>query len=415
MKSLLRKFISEFSGTDLEANSSAAVRVQTWQHDTFIVLIKIFTVLSAFAVVVQYFLLTYTPTWWEHLIVWGSILALLLVAFVENLPYMIKVWGFILLLYIITTKQVFVVGLMSSAPVFLFIIPITVLLLFGRKSGVWAVVASVFIMLLAIFLSYVHILPLENFEATEPFNPRRWTEVGISLGGGMLILLIILDRYASLMQNLVLESEQKTEEREQLIKEIHHRVNNNLQIVSSLLNMQINETELEPVRKQLADSQSRINAMALVYEQLFEAHNIQYINVKKYFTAVIMDTTSAIDKGKVPVQLHVKSNEIYIQMDKASPLGLALVELVGIRMDFGKQNDDTFSIELEISQTESELKIGYRDNGTAENSLEYFESNKSLSSELIESLVFQLSGSVQYFHRDGFVCQITIPLCDEKP
>ena len=410
MRSVLNKLFTEYSRKVLKANSDAALRVEAWRHDTFIVLIKVFSVLSACAVVVQYFLLTYRPSWWEHLIVWGSSLTLLLVAFIEKLPYKVKAWGFILLLYTITTKQVFVVGLMSSAPVFLFITPIAVHLLFGRKSGLWAVATSVSIILFAILLSYVHILPLDNFEAAEPFNPRRWMEVGISLSGGMLILLIIIDRYARLMKNLVRESQQKAEEREQLIKEIHHRVKNNLQIVASLLNMQLSETGNESVRKQLADSQSRINSMALVYEQLYEAHNIQYIDVKKYFTAVIVDTTSSIDRGKVPVQLHVNSDDIYIQMGKASPLGLALVELVSTRIDAGIHNTATISIDLDVSQTASEIEILYRDNGAAGNGLDYLQPKNNLSKELIESLIYQLSGSIQYSKEDGFVCRINIPI-----
>src|SRR6056297_1662615 len=118
MKRVLHKLFSLYSPKVLKANSDAAVRLQTWRHDTFIMLLKIFSVLSACAVVVQYFLLTYHPSRWEHLIVWGSSLTLLLVAFIKGLPFKLKAWVFVLLLYTITTKQLFVVGLMSSAPVF---------------------------------------------------------------------------------------------------------------------------------------------------------------------------------------------------------------------------------------------------------------------------------------------------------
>src|SRR6056297_12143 len=410
MKRVLHKLFSLYSPKVLKANSDAAVRLQTWRHDTFIMLLKIFSVLSACAVVVQYFLLTYHPSRWEHLIVWGSSLTLLLIAFIEGLPFKLKAWVFVLLLYTITTKQLFVVGLMSSAPVFPFIIPIAVHLLFGRKSGLWAVVTSVSLMLVAIFMIFVKILPLDTFKATEPFNTQRWAEVGISLCGRMLILLIILDRYGKLMKTLVLESQQKAEERELLIQEIHHRVKNNLQIVLSLLNMQISETEIEEVRLQLAGSQLRINSMALVYEQLYEANDVQYIDAKKYLTAVIMDTTSSFNSREVPIQLNVRAENIFIQMGMASPLGLALVELVGVRINSCMHRIDDITIFLEIVQRDSEIELLYRDNGDGESGIECLERKKSLSKELIETLIYQLSGSISYSIEDGFICQMRIPL-----
>src|SRR6056297_785743 len=416
MKRVLHKLFSLYSPKVLKANSDAAVRLQTWRHDTFIMLLKIFSVLSACAVVVQYFLLTYHPSRWEHLTVWGSSLTLLLVAFMKatskrvRLPFKLKAWVFVLLLYTITTKQLFVVGLMSSAPVFLFIIPIAVHLLFGRKSGLWAVVTSVSLMLVAIFMIFVKILPLDTFKATEPFNTQRWAEVGISLSGGMLLLLIILDRYGKLMKTLVLESQQKAEERELLIQEIHHRVKNNLQIVLSLLNMQISETEIEEVRLQLAGSQLRINSMALVYEQLYEANDVQYIDAKKYLTAVIMDTTSSFNSRGVPIQLNVRAEDIFIQMGMASPLGLALVELVGVRINSCMHRIDDITIFLEIVQRDSEIELLYRDNGDGESGIECLERKKSLSKELIETLIYQLSGSISYSIEDGFICQMRIPL-----
>ena len=118
------------------------------------------------------------------------------------------------------------------------------------------------------------------------------------------------------------------DEKETLLREIHHRVKNNLQIIASLLHLQestVNDGELANILK---ESESRVKSMAIVYDKLSHSPNFNDINFKQYIEKLVYDIlyTYGIKKGTIDIQLDIE--DINLNIDTAIPLGLIINELV---------------------------------------------------------------------------------------
>ena len=117
-------------------------------------------------------------------------------------------------------------------------------------------------------------------------------------------------------------------EKEVLLKEIHHRVKNNLQIITSLLNLQSQSIPDEENKSIFRDSQNRIKSMALVHEKLYQSADLSKIDLNEYvknLSDYVKDTYSAINKN---VKLELQITQIELQVDTIVPLGLILNELI---------------------------------------------------------------------------------------
>jgi len=117
-------------------------------------------------------------------------------------------------------------------------------------------------------------------------------------------------------------------EKEVLLKEIYHRVKNNLQVVSSLLNMQSRRAASLDTKRLLDDSASRVASIALVHEQLYRAENLSSIELREYIGRLARSLTSVNRPLSMRVDLRVEVDEIFMGIESAIPLGLVVNELV---------------------------------------------------------------------------------------
>ncbi|WP_255503731.1 sensor histidine kinase [Methanothermobacter sp. KEPCO-1] len=114
-------------------------------------------------------------------------------------------------------------------------------------------------------------------------------------------------------------------EKEVLLREIHHRVKNNLQIISSLLNLQLSRIGDEELRKIVRESQGRIKAMAMIHEHLYQSESLERVNFREYVEKLVGDII--ISHG-VSVRKDLEIEDIELDLDTAIPLGLLINELV---------------------------------------------------------------------------------------
>ena len=188
-------------------------------------------------------------------------------------------------------------------------------------------------------------------------------------------------------------------EKEVLLQEIHHRVKNNMQIISSLLSLQANNTGSEEATEVLKESRGRVKSMAMIHEKLYQSHNLSRLNIGEYLTNLVNDILSSYSGVSSRVTKNVHVDDIYLNIDTALPMGLIVNELVSncIKHAFpdGKGN-----INVSLVSDKDEYILDVSDNGIGlEEDVDPFDSN-SLGLKLVNSLSIQLEGKLEV-KRDG--------------
>ena len=188
-------------------------------------------------------------------------------------------------------------------------------------------------------------------------------------------------------QNQIINNQ--NDEKTILIKEVHHRVKNNLQIVISLLRLQLNEIQSEDTKKQLEEAINRITAMSLIHEKLYSGDSLAKINLKDYIKDLCEDILSSSNLN-TDVQFDVDVSIERLDLKMIVPLGLIINELAtnSNKHAFAATNDAKIKIDL-FQLNGTEFKMIYFDNG---NWHKEKRDHKGFGVELIETLTEQLNG-----------------------
>jgi PAS domain S-box-containing protein len=186
------------------------------------------------------------------------------------------------------------------------------------------------------------------------------------------------------------------EEKELLLREIHHRVKNNLQIIASLLKLQSRTITDPNVLEAIKNSQSRIRAMALVHERIYRSHNIAEINLKDYLSYLTKQIFQFYNIQQHQIGITVTMDEIMADIDTITPLGLIMNELVSnsLKYAFPEGRKGTISIEC-TPQDAGMFRIIYHDNGIGMPAGFDWKNSESLGLRLVNSLVDQLNGTIE--------------------
>lgn len=198
----------------------------------------------------------------------------------------------------------------------------------------------------------------------------------------------------------------KNKEKEILIKEIHHRVKNNMQIIISLLNMQSNLSILPEQQLIYDDLKTRIRSMALIHERLYLEKEISKISIDEYSRELINDLILTYSHSH-QVQFKINMQPLQMSIDNAIPFGLMLNELVTNSCKHAFKNKKV-TIEVSSKISGNMLHLFVKDDGQG------FEFEKvqrtSFGLELISILVDQLNGSIHHNGSDGSNYHIQIPI-----
>lgn len=183
-------------------------------------------------------------------------------------------------------------------------------------------------------------------------------------------------------------------EKEILLAEIHHRVKNNLAVISSLLQMQMWETESDAAQMALRDSQLRVQSIALVHKKLYQSDNFSRIQFEQY----IPDLVQAIQENyeaSEGIGIETSLHQVVLNINQAIPCALLLNELIinSIKETTDKGRKETLGVELWNKDGQVNLKIAETGNGRLEDF--DFTRNDSFEMKIINTLVGQLEGSLQ--------------------
>ena len=186
-------------------------------------------------------------------------------------------------------------------------------------------------------------------------------------------------------------------EKETLIKEIHHRVKNNLQVISSLLNLQANVIHDEQLKRLYSDSQNRIKAMASIHELLYKSDNFSKIDYSSYLSRLVYDLIYSLHGENHEVEVALDLPPQLLDLDTAVPLGLIVNEIVTNSLKHGIPKNCKGKIYLKmLPKPEGIFEMQIGDSGAGFPYLQTIKQSETLGLMLIESLANQLNGSIQY-------------------
>ncbi|HRG59439.1 MAG TPA: histidine kinase dimerization/phosphoacceptor domain -containing protein [Bacteroidia bacterium] len=195
-------------------------------------------------------------------------------------------------------------------------------------------------------------------------------------------------------------------QKELLLKEIHHRVKNNLQIISSLLNLQLHTITDPVIHSKFSESITRIKSMGILHDLLYRSKNFSSIPVSKFFPALIDSIKdSYLVKKEIQINLDVHLSKDNLNIDKAIPCGLILNEIISNALKYAFKTQKKGNINVSFTDLNKDKKYKFlltiSDNGTGFTLPENISEAATLGLQLIHSLVEQLDGDIKIESKKG--------------
>ncbi len=273
----------------------------------------------------------------------------------------------------------------------------------GRKAGVVALSAQ--LVWCCIYL-FRNVEPVVNVPVIEKVALFMALLVSIALFGFLIVEFLKLRRtaenkYMSINQDLTeinhlvnLQYQEKTV----MLKEIHHRVKNNLQVISSLLRLQSYEIEEEASRMHFQDAIYRVSAMALIHQKMYQNENLSQINLENYIDSLAKDLVLTHAKH-TEVKLDVVSDIQELGNDTLVPLALILNELItnSLKHAFADRAEGVITIKIQQIEETDFFDFTYKDGGEWKSTPK----GNSFGLELIATLTEQLDGHVERSYDQG--------------
>lgn len=252
-------------------------------------------------------------------------------------------------------------------------------------------------------------------------QPSPWTEEQSTLAQTIADQLAIAIQQAQAFEQAQRELTERQQaeihlraaltEKEVLLKEIHHRVKNNLQIVSGLLQLQAQSFSDPQIISALRESQNRIESMSLIHKKLYTSSDLGQIDVADYIQSLALSllTTYQIAPGTVSLQTEVEP--VLLSLDQAIPCGLIINELVSNALKYAFPHHQPGEIHVKLCQVQRELVLTIQDNGVGLPGTLNWEDTQSLGLSLVQALATdQLDGTLEVEHSQGTKFCIRFPL-----
>jgi two-component system, sensor histidine kinase PdtaS len=221
------------------------------------------------------------------------------------------------------------------------------------------------------------------------------------------IILIIKDISSQKQREEYLKT--KLSERELMIKEVYHRVKNNLAMISSIINLQMHESRNENELNSLHDLRSRIDSISMVHAKLFRGKNLNNISLDEYIADLVDNLIDSLSHLETSIIADVSIPDISIDFDKAVPLGIVITELTTNAIKYAFTGLQSGIIAVRYIEEKGNVIIEFSDNGHGLSTDLSVDSAESLGFNLITSLVLQLQGELKVENKNGAVFTIILP------
>ncbi len=228
----------------------------------------------------------------------------------------------------------------------------------------------------------------------------------VGVNGGRMFTVILRDVTQRLADNDKLHHVLR--EQEGLLREIHHRVKNNLQVVSSLLGLQFRDAADDGIRKMFQESQNRIHSMALLHEILYQSNAFSRVNLPDYIRQIATHLFSSYGIGGDRIRLLTNLETVSLNVDAAVPCGLIVNELISNSLKYAFPDGRRGEVRVELlARRDGMAQLVVADNGVGLHADCDWATAQSLGWRLVRSLAEQLGAEVEVKSAAGTEIQLT--------
>jgi two-component sensor histidine kinase len=230
----------------------------------------------------------------------------------------------------------------------------------------------------------------------------------------LIIVILLYNQYRINRRNhqLLLEKsnliQANLDEKEVLLREIHHRVKNNLQFISSLLNLQSRHVGDPQTRQVLDEGRYRIQSMALVHQKLYQEDNLKGVEMPSYISNLMETLVHSYQVDRNRIQVTMDLDEVRLDIDSATPIGLILNELITNAFKYAFVEQKTGELAIKLKEQNDHLELSVRDNGRGFPKGFQLENNLQFGWELIQSLASRLKASIDVKSEQGVDVRLEI-------
>jgi PAS domain S-box-containing protein len=198
-------------------------------------------------------------------------------------------------------------------------------------------------------------------------------------------------------------------EKEVLLQEIHHRVKNNLQIISSLLNLQSGYSKDRETMEMFTDSQNRIRSMALVHEQLYQSKDLSRIDFTEYLKHLVHQLFRSYGADTRLIEFNLTAEQAFFDLERAIPCGLIINELVSNSLKHAFPGNREGKLNIDLHKDDGGHTLTVSDNGVGMPDKVDFRNTKTLGLQVVNTLVDQLDGTIELVDNGGTIFRISFP------
>lgn len=320
--------------------------------------------------------------------------------------YIWTAYGFYIIGFSLLASMCLKMGIDSYIILFYFPMMISMIQLLGRRETMLhLVIVSGFCLCTIVVIVIGYTGSVYNFEMGDgAFKNTKLFNIILAFASALAFNISIVSESIG-QENLI---KKMLKEKEVLLAEVFHRVKNNMNIVTSLLNLKKEISDSREVKDALEDCRNRVFSMALVHQTIFNNNSIVELNFKSYIENLTAEIKNSLGSNK-PVEIHLDANVVMLDLSTAIPCGLILNELITNSFKYASSETKSLVIDIKMRQQDTTVELEVRDNGKGlpEN---WKENNHSLGMELINSLSQQIDGTHQFKNDNGLVFELVFKL-----
>ncbi len=231
---------------------------------------------------------------------------------------------------------------------------------------------------------------------------------------GLLVGFILLTLFSGLMvrlyqkikkQNRLIKS--ADEEKTTLLKEIHHRVKNNLQVISALLELQSMYIQDKGAKEALLSGQNRVASMALIHKDLYQHDNLKGVNIRDYIAKLVDNLNESYQLPNHQISIEQNIADLHLDVDTMIPLGLVINELIGNALKHAFKHQESGQISVSLLEKGKVLELQVKDNGTGISDLESIK-HQSFGYSLVQSFAKKLNADLHITSHHGLTVTLII-------
>ena len=198
-------------------------------------------------------------------------------------------------------------------------------------------------------------------------------------------------------------------EKELLLREIQHRVKNNLQVISSLLSIQSHQTSDPNIQEAVREGKDRVRSMSLIHESLYKHENLLAVDTEKYILTLANRLLHSYQMDEGKVKLNTDIEQLKLDVDIMIPLGLILNELISNSLKYAFDKNEEGVIDIRFKKSFNELVLQVADNGRGVSRSFNLEEVNSTGYLIIKDFCTKLKGKIDVISEDGLRVEVRIP------